>query len=139
MTSDLISQGGDIIGTRISVFNLLPQFLDASSTESFLCRSYELTPEQVAAARAYIFNNLETVLAQHLKIEARIAAGNSREVAEAAERTRAAMRSFQEWRTLHRQPEQEVPEATSTRTGNTGMPNFRDWLAQQESLIGEGS
>ncbi len=136
MTSDLLSQGGDIIGTRISVYDLLPQFLDATVTEAYLCRLFELTPEQVAGARAYVLNNLDTVLARHLKIEARVAEGNSPEVVEAAERTRAAMRAFREWLV---EREQTELGADLVQNGHTRMPSFREWLAQRESLIGEGS
>ena len=81
MGTDLIhdrGRGPEIVGTRITVYNLLPHFLDPSATEAYICRVYELTPEQVAAARAYVLNNPETVLAEHLAIEARMAAGNPR-------------------------------------------------------------
>ncbi len=51
-----------MLGTRITVYNLLPHFLDPAMTEAEFCRFYELTPEHVAAARAYLLNNAETVL-----------------------------------------------------------------------------
>ena len=77
MASDLIHQpGSEIVGTRISVFNLLSDFLNPTATEAYICRMYELTPEQVAAARAYVLNNPDTVLARHLELEARMASGN---------------------------------------------------------------
>ena len=43
-------RGPEIVGTRITIYNLLPEFLDPSVTEASLCELYELTPEQVAAA-----------------------------------------------------------------------------------------
>ena len=64
------------------MYNLLPDFLDACKTEADIGRFYELTAEQVAAARAYILNNAETVVAEHLEIEARLAAENPPEVVE---------------------------------------------------------
>src|SRR3954447_928903 len=100
MTTELIhnrGRGPEIVGTRITVYNLLPDFLDPTATEAYLCRFYQLTPEQVAAARAYVLNNADIVLARHLEIEARIAAGNPPEVIERAERIRATLRKFKEW------------------------------------------
>ena len=100
MTTDLIQdrgRGPEIAGTRITVYDLLPYFLDAAATEAYICRLYELSPEQVAAARAYVLNNLESILAEHLKIEARMAAGNPPEVIEQAKKTHAAFLSFKQW------------------------------------------
>src|SRR5277367_2783249 len=97
MASELIhdrGRGPEIAGTRITVYNLLPHFLDSTATEAIICRIYELTAEQVAAARAYVFNHLDTVLAQHLQIEARMAAGNPPQVIEQAKQTHAAFLAF---------------------------------------------
>lgn len=55
MGSDLIhdrGRGPEIVGTRITVYNLLPYFLDETATEAFLCRPYKLTPAVAYAARA---------------------------------------------------------------------------------------
>jgi uncharacterized protein (DUF433 family) len=100
MTSELIhdpGRGPEIIGTRITVYNLLPDFLDPTATEADICRFYELTPEQVAAARAYVLNNPDSVLAKHLEIEARMAAGNPPEVIEQAKHTHESFLRFREW------------------------------------------
>ncbi len=131
MATDLIhdrGRGPELVGTRITVYNLLPDFLDPTMTESSICQMYELTPEQVAAARAYILSNPETVLAEHLKIEARIAAGNPPEVIEQAKQTRATFLRFKEWLT-----ERDKVESTSDsgRNGSVPFPTFREWLAGQ--------
>src|SRR5271163_2966499 len=100
MNSDLIHNrgcGAEIIGTRITVNDLLQHFLDPTETETDICGRYELTAEQVAAARAYILNNADTVLAEHLQIEARIAAGNPPEGIEGAKAARSTLLSFKEW------------------------------------------
>src|SRR5437870_3419392 len=92
MSAELIhdrGRGPELVGTRITVYNLLPYFLDPTATESYICQVCELTPEQVAAARAYVLNHADTVLAEHLRIEDRIAAGNTQEVIEQAQQTRA--------------------------------------------------
>ena len=137
MAMDLTNERGDIIGTRITVYDLLPQFLDPTVTETYLCRMYSLSPEQVAAARAYVFRNLDTVLAHHLKIEARIAAGNPPEVIEQAERTRAALQGFKEWLVERDKAEaaDHAAEPSSAKDGNgrQAFPSFREWFAQRES------
>ena len=85
MATDLLDRGR-IIGTRINVYNLFDYFLDPTM-KTYICKLYDLSPEQVAAARAYVLNNPDEVLAQHLRIEARIAAGNPPEVREAGKQT----------------------------------------------------
>src|SRR5919108_6677053 len=100
MTPDVIQdrgRGPEIAGTRITVYNLLQSFLDPTVTEAEICRVYELTPEQVAAARAYVLSNPDTVLAEHLRIEEKMAAGNSPEVRQQAERAKSTFKSFKEW------------------------------------------
>src|SRR5260370_40549953 len=69
-------RGPEIVGTRITVYHLLQSFLDPTVTEEEICRVYDLTARQVAAARAYVLGNPDTVLAEHLKIEQRLAEGN---------------------------------------------------------------
>lgn len=77
-------RGPEIAGTRITVYNLLPSFLDPTLTEAEICHVYGLSLEQVTAARAYGLRNPDTVLAQHLKIEERMAAVNPLEVKQQA-------------------------------------------------------
>jgi uncharacterized protein (DUF433 family) len=146
MTTDLIhdrGRGPEIVGTRITVYNLLPDFLDPTATEAGICQLYELTVEQVAAARAYVLNNPDTVLARHLEIEARMAAGNPPEVVEQAKQTRAVFLKFKEWlaeRELAGDQEHVVESMSSGgRNGLGPFPTFREWLAGRESRPGNGS
>ena len=99
MTNNLIhdrGHGPEIGGTRITVYNLLPEFLDPAMTEAALCEAHELTPQQVAAARAYVLNHADTVLARHLEIEERMSAGNPPEIIERAKRTHETFLRFRE-------------------------------------------
>ncbi len=146
MTNELIhdrGRGPEIVGTRITVYNLLPHFLDATATEASLCRMYELTPEQLAAARAYVLNNPDTVLARYLDIEARMAAGNPPEVIEHAEQTHAAFLRFKDWLAKRRQAQtRENAEESVSASGENGserLPTFREWLAQRESMPEKGT
>src|SRR5262245_1822989 len=138
MPTDLIhdrGRGPELVGTRITVYDLLPHFLDPTATEAYLCRLYELTPEQVAAARAYVLNNPETVLAEHLQIEARRAAGNPPEVIAHAERTREAFLKFKQWLTEREQAEARERGTQSANGGGQNQsdhfPSFREWFAEQ--------
>jgi hypothetical protein len=90
-------RGPEITGTRVTVYNLLPHFLDPLATEAYIAGLYDLRPEQVAAARAYVLNNPESIFARHLEIERRIAAGNPPEVAGQSEQTHAMFADFKEW------------------------------------------
>ncbi len=137
MVSELIhdrGRGPEIAGTRITVCNLLPSFLDPAATEADLCRIYELTHEQVDAARAYVLNHPETVLAGHLKIEDRMAAGQPPEVIEQAKRTHAIFVDFQAWLAGREQTSAREPAAgVASDVRFDQPPTFREWLAERES------
>ena len=144
MATDLIhdrGRGPEIRGTRITVYNLLPHFLDPTATEAYICRLYELTPEQVAAARAYVLNNPD-VLAAHLRIEARMAAGNTPEVIEQAKKTHETFLRFKDWLAKRQQTEDQEhtagPASGAGQNQSGQAPTFREWLAEQESRPKEG-
>jgi uncharacterized protein (DUF433 family) len=146
MTSDFIhdrGRGPEIVGTRITVYNLLPDFLDPTATEAGICQLYELTPEQVAAARAYVLNNPDTVLAKHLEIEARMAVGNPPEVIERAKHTRSTFLRFREWLTERdlAADQEQTTGLTSSAVGNRSkpFPTFREWLSAREARLANGS
>jgi uncharacterized protein (DUF433 family) len=121
-------QGPEIVGTRLTVYHLLDSFLDPGVTESEVCRVYQLSPEQVAAARAFVLRNPETVLAQHLKIEERLKAGNPPQVRESAERAKATFKSYREWLA-----ERQAANHEEEEKGRPGrLPTFKEWLAEQE-------
>lgn len=90
-------RGPEIAGTRITVMDLLPYFLDPSATESYICQVNNLSAHQVAEARAYVLHHADTVLAEHLEIEARIAAGNPPSVVDKAKKTHEAFMKFRQW------------------------------------------
>jgi uncharacterized protein (DUF433 family) len=121
-------QGPEIMGTRLTVYHLLDSFLDPRVTESEICRVYQLSAEQVAAARAFVLRNPDTVLAQHLKIEERLSAGNPAEVRESAERAKATFKRFREWLAERQTANHE--EEDKGRPGR--LPTFKEWLAEQE-------
>jgi len=130
VATDLIhdrGRGPELVGTRITVYNLLPYFLDAESTEDDICRSYGLTPEQVAAARAWVLNHPAT-LAKHFEIEAQIAVGNPPEVAEQAQRAHAAMMNFKEWLARRDEAMAQRPPGPSA-----SFPTFEEWVANRQS------
>lgn len=121
-------RGPEIAGTRVTVYNLLESFLDPDVTEAEICRVYDLTARQVAAARSYVLSNPDTVLAEHLKIEERMAAGNPPEVRESAERARAIFQSFKRW--LAERDAANRANGEAERPGT--FPTFREWLAAGE-------
>ena len=146
MSADLIhdrGRGPEIIGTRITVYNLLSDFLDAAKTEAEICRFYELQPEQVAVARAYVLNNAETVLAKHLEIEARFAAGNPPELNERLRETHSTLVKFKDWLVSREKADAENETTGQIAEGNAnGSPpflKFKSWLAEQASAPRAGS
>jgi uncharacterized protein (DUF433 family) len=130
--SDLIhdrGRGPEIAGTRITVYNLLTSFLDPTMTEEEIGRIYEITARQVAAARAYVLSNPDTVLAEHLKIEQRMAAGNPPEVRQQAEQVKSTFQQFKRW-LAEQQAANGQGEGAQERPGP--FPTFREWLATRE-------
>jgi uncharacterized protein (DUF433 family) len=139
MTSDLIhdrGRGPELVGTRITVYDLLLHFLESADTEASICQRYDLTPEQVAAARAYVLNNAETVLAGHLKIEARMAAGNPPELVEQARKTHETFLRFKQWLAQREQANAAEGGPESSEGGaadSSPFPSFHQWLSERES------
>jgi uncharacterized protein (DUF433 family) len=132
MMSKLIQdrgRGPEIVGTRITVYNLLQSFLDPTMTEEEISRIYDLTSQQVAAARAYVLSNPDTVLAEHLKIEERLAAGNPPEVQEQAGRAMETLRNFKRWLAEREAADAQAAEGQE-KPGR--FPTFREWLATRE-------
>ncbi|MBX9788041.1 MAG: hypothetical protein K2Y37_03935 [Pirellulales bacterium] len=130
-------RGPEIVGTRVTVYNLLPYFLDATASEAFIARVHGLSNEQVAAARAYVLNHADEVLAEHLRIEARIAIGNPPEVIEAAKRTRARFEQFRKWQAEHHALGQAQDRTSTVDSPEVPMtlPSFEEWLAAQPSNL----
>lgn len=135
-------RGPELIGTRTTVYNLLPFFLDPTATEDYLSRVCDLTPEQVAAARAYVLNNPEEVLAEHRRIEDRVTEGNPPHLIEEAQRSHAKFVAFKKWLTERElaaaQERTAESTATSDRTGSVRFPSFDEWLAERRSPAAQG-
>jgi hypothetical protein len=111
---------------------LLPYFLDSTVTEADICRNYDLSREQVAAARAYVLNHADTVLARHVEIESRLAAGNPDELAERAQETHARFVRFKE-RVSAREGLAAETAANTMGSASPAFPSFGEWLGQQSS------
>jgi uncharacterized protein (DUF433 family) len=129
-------RGPELVGTRITVENLLPDLLNASLTETDICRTYGLNPQQLAAARSYVLSNPETVLADHLKIEEQIANAASPEMREQAQRRRELFLRFRDWVKSSRVEIEQDREA-DTLSSST-LPTFREWLVQQDAEVAKG-
>lgn len=125
-------RGAEIVGTRITVLDLLPYFLDQSATEAYICQVNNLSADQVAVARAYALYHADTVLAEHLEIEARIAAGNPPSVIEKAKKTHEAFAKFRQWLAERDQSRADAdrPQSPSSTAVN-GLPAFREWIASE--------
>jgi uncharacterized protein (DUF433 family) len=129
-------RGPEIVGTRITVYHLVPYFLDPSATEAYICQVNRLTPEQVAAARAYVLSHADTVLAEHLEIEARNAAGSGSVSNEQTRRIRETFNEFRNWFAERGSNDRPTTDAKSGSVANS-LPTFRDWIAAREAPVGE--
>ncbi|MBV8487447.1 MAG: hypothetical protein JO161_04140, partial [Planctomycetaceae bacterium] len=129
-------RGPEIKGTRYTVYDLLPYFLDASLTEQWISNFCKLTPQQVAAARSYILRNPEAVIEQHLRLEERAEVGNDPKFAADLEKTRATMRKFKEWLAREDAELPDRPLESPSDSPSGVIQSFREWLEQQETAVG---
>jgi uncharacterized protein (DUF433 family) len=143
MSSEMIhdrGRGPEIKGTRITVYNLLSNFLDPKMTETQIGILYDLSPEQVAAARAYVLGNADIVLAEHLRIEKRIASEVVAFDAEQAQQAKATFASFKEWLAKQEKLKKEDDaDANGDRALSARLPSFREWLRDQKCESGSNS
>jgi hypothetical protein len=133
MAEDLIVDRGcgpQFAGTRITVFHLIPYFLEASESEASIAEAHGLTVEQVAAGRAYVLNHLE-VMERHWEIEARNAAGNPPEFLEQVKRVRAKFEQYRQW-FREREAAQASGDAAPEGKLPIAFPSFQQWNASQE-------
>ena len=138
MTSEVIhdrGRGPEVRGTRITVYNLLTHFLDPTMTEVQIGIVNDLTPAQVAAARAYVLSHADTILAEHLRIEERISRESGAADAEQARRAKETFAKFREW-LAQREPAErggfdDSSDGEDSRPGR--LPPFREWLREEEA------
>lgn len=116
----------EILGPRLTVYNLIHEFLDPTWTEARIAEAYRITTEQVATARAYVFANFESVMARHYEIE------RERTEAVAAQprlpSSKARFERFARW--VHARKASSEPDL---------FPTFQEWEAgevPQAELIG---
>jgi uncharacterized protein (DUF433 family) len=62
-------RGPELVGTRITVYALVPFFLRADTTEAEIAESFLITVEQVAAMRAYFLHHSAEVIAEYQRQE----------------------------------------------------------------------
>ena len=68
-------RGPELVGTRITIYNLVPYLIKPAWTEAAIAEANRVTAEQVAAMRAYFLAHYAEVMAQHDRIEERIRMG----------------------------------------------------------------
>lgn len=88
-------RGPELIGTRITIFDVLPLFEEGWHPSS-IALWYNISSEQVLALKSYFEEHREEVLAMNQKIQQRIARGNSPEVEARRSVSRAKLQAFRE-------------------------------------------
>lgn len=64
-------RGPELVGTRLTIYTLVPFFLRPEETEAGIAESFLITVEQVAAMRAYFLAHYADVMAWHEQFEER--------------------------------------------------------------------
>ena len=106
-------RGPELVGTRVTIYALVPYFLKSEWTETAIAEANRVTVEQVAAMRAYFLNRFADVMEHHEKIE---------------ERFRKGME------------EQATPEFRARFWWNRKrLELFRDWLGERRLIGGAES
>lgn len=138
MESPLIhdrGRGPELVGTRITVYNLIPYFLNPETTETQIACGAGITPGQVAAMRAYVLRHYAEVMAVHQQIEERIRRGieaqNTPEFQTRRARVAEEMQLYRVW--LRERDPSAVPTDPAERA-----QAFREWLASRRRVPAAG-
>ena len=115
-------RGPELVNSRITVFDLLPNLMDPAQTEADILLEFpSLTREQVAAVRAYALEYAERLLPEQRAWEARPARRNPPEVEarmrESRDRIRERMRVHRAWLT-----------AREAEPDGTFRPTLDEWF-----------
>lgn len=128
-------RGPELVGTRTTIYNLVPYFLNADRTEAEIAEWNRITVEQVAAMRAYFFAHFVEVMTEHEKIEARIRKGmeeqRSPEFQSRFWWNRERLERLRDWITEHHP---EAFEKTTPGRFKQLRDEFRAWLESRETV-----
>ena len=118
-------RGPELVGTRITVFDLLPSLMDPAQTDAeILAWHPAIDARQLAAVRAYALEYAERLLPEQRAWEARPEPTNPPEVTESLKETRERMRK------RHRYI---FEKGLAKRRGQPPLPPFPEWLASEEA------
>lgn len=117
-------RGPELVGTRITIYALVPYFLKPVWTEAGIAEANGISVDQVAAMRAYFLDHYAEVMAVHEKIEERFRKGME-EQAKRFPPTPYDLRHFPDW-VRNRQAEAEA-----------GGEPFPDTFAERLELFRE--
>lgn len=122
-------RGPELLDTRITVYNLVYDFLNADKTEQQIADLYSITTAQVAAMRGYFFQNYDAVMAKHREFEERAERGNPPEILALAEGAHARLLLFKEWMESR---EQWVTDQIQEGSVNA-ISAFKEWLTNRDT------
>jgi hypothetical protein len=121
-------RGPELVGTRITIYNLVPFFLNPDTTETEIAESFLISAPRVAAMRAYFLAHYKDVMAQHERIEEWIRKGleaqNTPEFRAKFAQTRKAMDHYRIWL-------QEGSPETKYADPEAKAAAFRLWYANR--------
>jgi uncharacterized protein (DUF433 family) len=137
-------RGPELVGTRITVYNVLHELLDPDVTEHELCRRYELLPHQVAVLRAFVLTHHTEVMEANRRIEERIeremAAQDTPEFRRQHAESRERMRLMSVWlreRKLNPSLFPDVPGEPPADRRARMFRLFDDWRQQRLAPLTE--
>jgi hypothetical protein len=127
-------RGPELVGTRTTIYNLVPYFLKPIWTEAAIADANNVSVEQVAVMRCYFLAHHAEVMEQHQKIEERIHKG-MQEQAKPEFRARfwwnrERLEEFREW--LKFQPTE------SREDFKARCDEFREWCESSEAVGASG-
>ena len=116
-------RGPELVNSRITVFDLLPNLMDPARTDAEILAWYPtIDRTQLAAVRAYALEYAERLLPEQREWEARPEPRNPPEVAAQRVETRERFRLFREW---------VDGGGTVGPTQRDTFARFRAWLARR--------
>ena len=118
-------RGPELVNSRITVFDLLPNLMDPRQTDADILAWYPtIDAKQLAAVRAYALEYAERLLPEQREWEARPHPRNPPEVEAQRAGSRERMRKRHRW---------IFEKRLAERRGQPPLPPFPEWLRAEEA------
>jgi len=135
-------RGPELVGTRITVYNVWDELFHPDTTEAELCRRYEISPHEVAVLRAFAFRHYAEVAEIIRRMDERtaqaIAAQDTPQMRERQKAARERVVLMQLWLEECKQNPELFPDVPDEPDADRRARMFRlfeEWRARRRAPL----